>query len=44
VDCGGTMRDRINGDKALNGHCYKERKVFCVMFHDTKVKCGRTRS
>jgi hypothetical protein len=39
VDCCGTMRNRINGDKALTGYCYKGRKVFCVMYYDTKVKC-----
>ena len=39
VDCCGNMRNRINGDKALTGYCYKGRKVFCVMYYDTKVKC-----
>ena len=39
VDCCGTVRNRINGDKALTGYCYKGRKVFCVMYYDTKVKC-----
>lgn len=39
VDCCGSMRNRINGDKALTGYCYKGRKVFCVMYYDTKVKC-----
>ena len=39
VDCCGTMRNRINGDKALKGYCYKNRKVFCVMYYDTRVKC-----
>ena len=30
---------RINGDASLTGYCYKGRKVFCVMYYDTKVKC-----
>ena len=38
VDCCGP-RNRINGDKALTGYCYKGRKVFCVMYYDTKVPC-----
>ena len=39
VDCCGYVSKRINGDKALTGYCYKGRKVFCVMYYDTKVKC-----
>jgi hypothetical protein len=39
VDCCTTGRRRINGDKALTGYCYKGRKVFCVMYYDTKVPC-----
>jgi hypothetical protein len=39
VDCCGTMRNRINGDKALRGYCYRNRKVFCVMYFQTNVKC-----
>ena len=39
VDCCSTNRRRINGDKALVGYCYKDRKVFCVMYYDTKVPC-----
>ena len=39
VDCCSTNRRRINGDKALRGYCYKDRKVFCVMYYDTKVPC-----
>ena len=39
VDCCGTIRSRVNGDKALTGYCYRGRKVFCVMYYDTKVKC-----
>jgi hypothetical protein len=39
VDCCGYMRKRVNGDRALTGYCYRGRKVFCVMYFDTKVKC-----
>ena len=39
VDCCGYVRNRINGDYALTGYCYQGRKVFCVMYYDTKVKC-----
>jgi hypothetical protein len=39
VDCCGKIRTRVNGDKALTGYCYHGRKVFCVMYYDTKVKC-----
>jgi hypothetical protein len=39
VDCCGYTKKRINGDKALTGYCYKGRKVFCVMYFDTKIKC-----
>ena len=46
--CGGHVRRlataalpgrRINGDAALGGYCYAGRKVFCVMYFDTKVPC-----
>jgi hypothetical protein len=39
VDCCTTGKRRINGDRALTGYCYKGRKVFCVMYFDTKVPC-----
>jgi len=39
VDCCGHVKTRVNGDKALTGYCYHGRKVFCVMYYDTKVKC-----
>ena len=29
----------VNGDAALTGYCYSGRKVFCVMYYDTKVPC-----
>lgn len=47
--CGGTVRklcdccahtqQRINGDAALEGYCYHGRKVFCVMYFQTKIPC-----
>ena len=39
VDCCAYSRKRINGDGSLTGYCYKGRKVFCVMYFDTKVPC-----
>lgn len=39
MDCCSTHPRRINGDRALTGYCYEDRKVFCVMFYDTKVPC-----
>ena len=39
VDCCSPSRRRINGDASLTGYCYRGRKVFCVMYYDTNVKC-----
>jgi hypothetical protein len=39
VDCCGATKHRINGDDALTGYCYQGRKVFCVMYFQTKVPC-----
>ena len=39
VDCCADHPRRINGDRSLTGYCYRGRKVFCVMFHQTKVPC-----
>lgn len=39
VDCCTTGNRRINGDAALTGYCYRGRKVFCVMYFQTKVPC-----
>ena len=39
IDCCGYVRNRINGDAALTGYCYQGRKVFCVVYYDTKVSC-----
>jgi hypothetical protein len=39
VDCCGFVTNRVNGDAALTGYCYSGRKVFCVIYYDTKVPC-----
>ena len=39
MDCCGYRDRRINGDRALTGYCYRGRKVFCVMYYQTKVPC-----
>ena len=39
VDCCSRSRRRINGDASLTGYCYKGRRVFCVMYYQTKVPC-----
>jgi hypothetical protein len=39
TDCCGYTRRRINGDAALTGYCYGGRKVFCVMYFQTKIPC-----
>jgi hypothetical protein len=39
VDCCAYSSRRINGDAALTGYCYAGRKVFCVMYFQTKVPC-----
>jgi hypothetical protein len=39
IDCCIRGRRRINGDAALTGYCYAGRRVFCVMYYDTKIPC-----
>ena len=39
VDCCANSNRRINGDEALEGYCFHGRKVFCVMYFQTKVPC-----
>jgi hypothetical protein len=39
VDCCAYSSRRINGDGSLTGYCYGGRKVFCVMYFQTKVPC-----
>ena len=38
-DCCADHHDRINGDAALKGYCYGDRKVFCVTYYQTHVPC-----
>lgn len=38
-DCCSASPRRINGDRALRGYCYGNRKVFCVVYVDTGVPC-----
>jgi hypothetical protein len=38
-DCCTTASRRINGDRALRGYCYANRRVFCVMYFQTSVPC-----
>ena len=37
--CCAYSNKRINGDAALTGYCFSGRKVFCVMYFQTKVPC-----
>jgi hypothetical protein len=39
VDCCSNSSRRINGDAALEGYCFRGRKVFCVMYFQTKIPC-----
>ena len=39
IDCCTTSQRRINGDRALKGYCYANRRVFCVMYFQTNVPC-----
>jgi hypothetical protein len=39
VDCCANSPRRINGDAALHGYCFRNRKVFCVMYFQTRVPC-----
>jgi hypothetical protein len=38
-DCCSSSRTRINGDGALPGYCRGGRRVFCVQYFDTNVRC-----
>jgi hypothetical protein len=39
VDCCSQSKRRINGDEALEGYCFSGRRVFCVMYFQTRVPC-----
>jgi hypothetical protein len=38
-DCCSRSTTRINGDEALSGYCYGDRRVFCVTYRDTGIPC-----
>lgn len=39
VDCCSHSRTRINGDASLVGYCHGGRRVFCITYIDTEVRC-----
>ena len=39
IDCCGYVTRRVNGDAALTGYCYSGRRVFCVVYYDTRIPC-----
>ncbi|HXV58952.1 MAG TPA: twin-arginine translocation signal domain-containing protein [Gaiellaceae bacterium] len=39
VDCCSFSRRRINGDASLTGYCWGGRRVYCVMYYDSGLKC-----
>ncbi|HSK15516.1 MAG TPA: hypothetical protein VK915_05050 [Gaiellaceae bacterium] len=39
VDCCSFSRRRINGDASLVGYCWGGRRVYCVMYYDSGLKC-----
>jgi len=39
VDCCSFSKKRINGDASLTGYCFNGRRVFCVMYYDSGLKC-----
>jgi hypothetical protein len=39
VDCCSKSRVRINGDASLTGYCFDGKRVFCVTYYDSGLKC-----
>jgi hypothetical protein len=39
VDCCSYSSRRINGDASLTGYCWGGRRVYCVMYYDSGLKC-----
>jgi hypothetical protein len=39
VDCCSKSKKRINGDASLTGYCWDGKRVFCVMYYDSGLKC-----
>jgi hypothetical protein len=38
-DCCAYTATRINGDGAVTGYCYSGKKVFCIGYRDTNIRC-----
>lgn len=38
-DCCSFSRTRINGDASVRGYCYGGRRVFCIAYRETTVRC-----
>jgi hypothetical protein len=38
-DCCSYSDTRINGDASVTGYCNGGRKVFCILYRDTNVRC-----
>jgi hypothetical protein len=39
VDCCSFSRRRINGDASVVGYCWGGRRVYCVMYYDSGLRC-----
>jgi len=39
VDCCSYSTRRINGDASLTGYCFSGRRVFCITYRETKIRC-----
>jgi hypothetical protein len=39
TDCCSPSRRRINGDASLTGYCWDGKRVFCVLYYDSGLKC-----
>jgi hypothetical protein len=39
VDCCSRSKLRINGDASLTGYCFDGKRVFCVLYYDSGLKC-----
>ena len=39
VDCCSKSKQRINGDASLTGYCWDGKRVFCVQYYDSGIKC-----
>jgi hypothetical protein len=39
VDCCSRSRTRINGDASVQGYCFGGRRVFCITYRVTRVRC-----